>query len=71
MVNHSHLDLVFQLPPNRPGKRWYRVLDTGTWAEQFATIRNNIDEPGQEDPATDASYTYKVGEKSIVVLMEK
>jgi glycogen operon protein len=85
MANHSHLELLFYLPPNRPGKRWYRVLDTGQWAENAGTLVGNIEQPGQEDVVSDGtwtnvtaatwqgngSYTYKLGDKSMAVFIER
>lgn len=77
--------LNFQLPPNKPGKKWYRVIDTAVWAENAATISNNIDTAGQEDLITDgswtntfatsfagnSSYNYNVNARSTVVFIEK
>ncbi|MFD2672689.1 glycogen debranching protein [Marinicrinis sediminis] len=84
-ANHYWGALTFQLPPNHPGKKWYRVIDTASWAENAATISNNVDQPGQEDQMTDgtwtntwatsfagnSSYQYLVNPRSMVVFIEK
>lgn len=85
MVNNDSIEQTFQLPPNRPGKKWRRVADTAGWAENNAAIRNNVDPPGQEDRMSDGtwtnlqattfagntSYLYKLNPRSIVVLLER
>jgi isoamylase len=84
-ANHGFEDMDFQLPPNTPGKKWYRVADTAAWAQTSKDITNNIETAGQEDGITDgtwtdtkantfagnASYKYKVGKRSMIILMEK
>lgn len=84
-INSWQESLVFQIPPNHPGKKWYRALDTDTWAENAATIQNNIEQPGEEDTISDgswmdlnaakfagnSSYRYQVHAHSVVVFIEK
>jgi glycogen operon protein len=84
-LNNGNTKPLFQLPPNHPGKKWYRVVDTAAWAENSSTIKNNIAEPGQEDIQSDGSwsdisaknfagnesYGYQVNPYSSVVFIEK
>jgi isoamylase len=53
------------LPPNQPGKSWYRVADT----DNFLESENNIREPGKEDRLTDPSYG--INGRSILLLIER
>jgi glycogen operon protein len=84
-INSWQDGLTFELPPNHSGKRWYRVVETAAWAENNATIQNNIEKPGEEDVITDgtwtaltaasfgggSSYRYTANGHSVVVLIEK
>ncbi|WP_139489461.1 glycogen debranching protein [Brevibacillus dissolubilis] len=83
IANHYWGQLTFQLPPNTPGKKWYRVLDTAAWAETALT--SNIEAPGTEDQISDgtwtntaaatfagnSSYTYGAHPRTMVVFIEK
>jgi isoamylase len=85
IANHGTSDAAFQLPPNNGGKKWYRVIETNSWAENNATIKNNIEVPGQEDVVSDGtwtntratsfggnnSYRYTLGSRAMAVFMEK
>jgi glycogen operon protein len=53
------------LPPNLPGKQWYRVLDTSDWMES----RDNSNAPGQEEALTSSSYALSA--RSLLLLIEK
>jgi hypothetical protein len=84
-ANHSSGSMTIQLPPNEKGKKWYRVLDTGNWAESFTSIKNNIETEESVDAITDGSwtdlraesfaggakYTYDLGSRSIVMFVQK
>src|SRR5208337_1680566 len=34
LVNSDWKNVNFQVPPPAPGKKWVRIIDTGSWAEQ-------------------------------------
>lgn len=84
-INSWQSGVTFELPPNHPGKKWYRVIDTAAWAENNATIQNNIEKPGEEDGISDGSwsdlgagyfagnnsYRYEVNGHALVVFIEK
>ena len=52
------------LPPNLPGKRWFRVADTAAWMED----QDNFKDPGQPNLLTGA--TYDVDARSVLILIE-
>ena len=58
-------DITATLPPNLPGKQWFRVADTGAWME----MDDNCKAAGSEDALT--GPTYGVHARSLVLLMEK
>src|SRR5262249_43202479 len=62
MMNMDWQDLEFQLP-EVPGRSWYRAVDT------FQPSPNDVVDPGQEVEIT--SSTYRVNNRSVVVLMSK
>ena len=53
------------LPPNLPGKAWFRVADT----DSFFETENNIREAGKEDRLVDP--TYGINGRSILLLIER
>ena len=77
--------MTFELPPNNANTKWYRVVDTASWAEDNATIKNNIEAAGQEDIVSDgtwtntratsfggnSSYRYKIGGRSMAVFIQR
>jgi glycogen operon protein len=85
IVNHDSVEQSFQLPPNRAGKKWRRVVDSAAWAENNSAIVNNIEVPGQEDRISDGtwtsltansfagntSYVYKANPRSVVIFLER
>lgn len=53
------------LPPNLPGKQWYRVADTASFLES----QDNFNAPGAEELLTGS--TYDVNGRSLLLLIEK
>jgi isoamylase len=53
------------LPPNLPGKRWFRVADTAAWMED----RDNFNAPDTVELMNGASYG--VNARSVLILIEK
>jgi isoamylase len=60
-------DVTFTLPSAGPGRSWYRVTDTSTWAEGA----NQVASPGTEALIGGAGTSYKLGGRAILVLIAK
>ncbi len=58
-------EVTAMLPPNLPGKQWFRCADTDRWMEGQANFKPS----GEEDLLT--SEIYKVNPRSILLLIEK
>jgi len=65
LANSDWQSVGFQVPPPAPGKKWVRIIDTGSWAEQKC---DNFWVPGAAAEIAPGSYTAE--ERSQVVLME-
>jgi isoamylase len=50
------------LPENMPGKRWFRIADTGAWMEEQGNF---------EDGKTMLDRYYSLHERSVLILAEK
>ena len=57
--------LTATLPPNLPGKRWFRVCDTAAWMES----RDNFNAPADVEPMP--GNTYGMHGRTVLVLIEK
>ncbi|HEY1176154.1 MAG TPA: isoamylase [Phytomonospora sp.] len=60
-------DVSFTLPSPGAGKQWYRVTDTGTWAEG----PNQVASPGTEALIGGAGTSYLLRERGLLLLIAK
>jgi len=60
-------DVTFNLPAPTPGKQWYRVTDTSTWAEG----PNQVANPGAEAFIGGASTSYLLRARGLLLLIAK
>lgn len=60
--NFSDQQAHIVLPENMPGKRWFRIADTGAWMEEQGNF---------EDGKTMLDRYYSLHERSVLILAEK
>ncbi len=60
-------DVSFTLPSAGAGKNWYRVTDTGTWAEGA----DQVAAPGSETLIGGAGTAYTVHGRALLLLIAK
>ena len=60
-------DVAFTLPPPGPGRQWYRVTDTGTWAEGA----DQVAAPGTEAAVGGAGASYTLHGRAVLVLVAR
>ncbi|MEU4773962.1 isoamylase [Micromonospora sp. NPDC023644] len=60
-------NVTFTLPAPPPGRQWYRVTDTSTWAEG----PDQVASPGSEAWIGGASTTYVLGGRALLLLIAR
>ncbi|MEE1267516.1 MAG: alpha-amylase family glycosyl hydrolase [Treponema sp.] len=66
MINMTGYDASFTIPAPSSGKEWTRIVDTGSWAEEYLNYWEETDTSYRRD----SSDTYGVGAYTVTILKQ-
>lgn len=66
MINMTGGDVTFTIPASSSGKEWTRIVDTGSWAEEYLNYWEETDTSYRRD----SSDTYGVGAYTVTILKQ-